>query len=162
MCKEECSTATTDLYPPVRSVPAPGRLLLEENLSTQPHEQLDSMRRVRSPLRMLVAFGTGVQLRSGLPQGGCPPLERFTHLWPVVTLLYMYLVPDVPAAVDLRRTHPLSIHSTWEAFAIENRASQLCPGAPDTRTHPIAGPPRRGILRRSSSQLDGQACLQNV
>src|SRR5258708_4455468 len=101
------------------------------------------MRHVRSPLRMLVAFGMGVQAGSCRPQGSCPSLKRFTHLWPVVTFLYMYLVPDVPAAVDLRRTYPLAIHGAWEAFAIENRAGHLCPDAPDTRTYPIAGPPCR-------------------
>src|SRR5258706_6349299 len=87
VCKEECSTATTDLYPPVGPGPASVRPLLEEDSSAQLHEQLDSMQRVRLSLCMPVVFGMGMQARSCLPQGGCPPLERCMCLRPVIALL---------------------------------------------------------------------------
>src|SRR5438270_8662083 len=120
------------------------------------------MRSIRLSLRVPVALGMGMQARSCLPQGRCPPLERLMCLGPVVALLYMHLITDVPAAVDLWRTHPFTIHRMREAFAIENRTSQFRRDAPDTRTHAITGPTCRGILRHSDSQLDGQAGLQKV
>src|SRR2546421_1743731 len=109
---------------------------------------------------MAVALRVRVQSLTCLPQGRCPRLEQLMRLLPVVALPHLHVVADIPAALDLWRTHPLSIQATWKLFAIEKRTRSLDADAPDAWTDVIAGSPIGGILRSSYSQLDADACLQ--
>src|SRR5437763_1538178 len=109
---------------------------------------------------MPVALRVRVQSVAWLVEGRCPRLVQLMGLLPVVALPDLDVVADLPAALDLWRTHPLSVQATWKLFAIEKRTRSLDADAPDAWTDVIAGSPIGGILRSSYSQLDADACLQ--
>src|SRR5260370_38820246 len=69
------------------------------------------------------------------------------RLGPVVALLHVHPIANVLAALDLRRTDPLPVHTMWEPFAVEDGASLLGVDVPDAWTYAIVGASIGGKLR---------------
>src|SRR2546423_12780425 len=109
---------------------------------------------------MAVSLRVRVKSLTCLPQGRCPRLEQLMRLLPVVALPHLHVVADIPAALDLWRTHPLPIQATWKLFAIEKRTRSLDADAPDDWTDVIASSPIGGILPCSYFLFDTEAFLQ--
>ena len=75
LSKQQRSTQTDDLDPPIRPGQAPIRLLLCEDGDAELGEPGDSVQSIGSPQGMPIDLGVFVQARSCLPQGGGPALE---------------------------------------------------------------------------------------